>query len=115
MGLSNVYQAMQPKYLYKNVAISQSKHISAYLKQSDINADIERIRTAIQSTKVSDLNKEEQDELLQQIAISLIWNEKFDLEKQIIQAKLEELELNAESKEELELVIGLYHQVFGVY
>lgn len=112
MGHSNTYQSMQPKYLYKNVVISQTNYRSTHLNQGDIKADIERIRTAIESTKVSDLNKEEQEDLLQQIALSLIWNEKFDMGKHMIQSRLDELELHVKSKEELGLVVGLYQQVF---
>lgn len=71
-----------------------------------------KIKTAIQSAKVSNLSDKVQDELLRQIALSLIWNEKFNMEKQIVQKKLKELEFNKENKEEFELLIGHYEQVF---
>jgi len=107
--------SMQPKILYKNVVISLADNRHNYYKKSDIDADMERIKSSIQFTEVSNLNADKQDELLRQIALSLIWNKEMNLNADIIQTQINKLELysSGKNKENLHFIIKLYHQVFG--
>jgi len=107
--------SMQPKILYKNVVISLADNRHNYYKKSDIDADMERIKSSIQFAEITSLNADKQDKLLRQIALSLIWNKEMNLNADIIQTQINKLELysSGKNKENLHLIIKLYHQVFG--
>ncbi|OYT17834.1 MAG: hypothetical protein B7C24_00825 [Bacteroidetes bacterium 4572_77] len=106
---------MSPQVFYRLVLIDINITREYCTKSNDIEVEVERINTSIQSSKISALNELEQDELLHQIALSLIWNKLFLPEVDIIQSQIDEMELygSIKNKENLHLITNLYHQVFG--
>ncbi|NOR87442.1 MAG: hypothetical protein GQ527_07520 [Bacteroidales bacterium] len=106
---------LSPQVFYRLVLINIDITKDYCTKSNDIEADVIKINAAIQTAKVSALNDVEQDELLHQIALSLIWNKLFLPDADIIQSQINEMELysSGKNKENLYIIINLYHQVFG--
>lgn len=111
----NINPRMAPQVFYRLVLINIDITKEYCTKSNDIEEEVERIQTAIQIAKISNLSEKEQDELLHQIAISLIWNKLFLPDAQIIQSQIIEMEFYAsgKNKENLQIIINLYHRVFG--
>lgn len=111
----SIHPQMAPQVFYRLV-LSNINITKEYCTNiSDIEADIERVKMAIQSAKISSLNEQEQNILLRQMALSLIWNKLFTLDADIIQSQINEMEQysSGKNKENLHIIINLYHRVFG--
>ena len=110
----SIYPQMAPQVFYTLVLTNINFTKEYCTNISDIEVDIERVKTAIQSAKISSLNEQEQNILLHQMALSLIWNKLYKPDADIIQSQINEMEQygSGKNKENLQLVINLCHQVF---
>lgn len=109
---------MRPQVFYDHVFYNEYPFTRFCTQMDDIKKDVERIKQHLSSVKIKTLSKEEQLKLLEEMALSLIWNNLFKIPQEETEQKLAELE-KFKSKEPSRLLSGpvklvnhLYHQVF---
>ena len=105
---------MHPQVFYDHVFYNEYPFTCFCTQMADIKKDVERIKQHLASVNVEVLSEEEQLKLLEEMALSLIWNNLFKIPQEETEQQLAELEINKSDKTRLsvKLVNHLYHQVF---
>lgn len=105
---------MHPQVLYDHVIYNEYPFTRFCTQLDDIKKDVERIKQHLASVNIISLSEEEQLKLLEEMALSLIWNNLFKIPQEETEQQLMELETNKSNNTRLpvKLVNHLYHQVF---
>jgi len=105
---------MHPQVFYDHVFYNEYPFTRFCTQIDDIKKDVERIKQHLASVNVDVLSEKEQLKLLEEMALSLIWNNLFKIPQEETEQKLAELEKfkSKGTRLPVKLVNHLYHQVF---
>lgn len=105
---------MHPTVFYDHVFYVIYPFMRYSYHPEDIAKDVERIKNHLKSQEIKTLTEQEQQIVLNELVLSLIWKNLFKTNQDEIEQQLSELEnhISSKNKQALELVIHLYHQVF---
>lgn len=105
---------MHPQVFYDHVFYYVYPFTRFCTQMVEIKKEVERIKQHLASVNVEILSEEDQLKLLEEIALSLIWNNLFKIPKEETEQQLAEVEKFKSKGTGLpvRLVNHLYHQVF---